>query len=279
MPGVPLALAAPTSITGPQHHVGVQRPNVRAGRQPPVVGLVHGLQPAEPLGGRFDGPMRGVRIASWPSILALQEASQAAGTATTQGQDVVRGSGTYRIAATDLGDQHVSWTGNYIAYKTSAHRAVGHGGHWMLGSPGVVGVFDAVYQEFRSQQNPAVDFLVVDTHLPSDDRSLAVDQLRFRQTAFIVQKARALAAARGGIPVVYAGDFNSSPSADWHPVDGPQAAMRNANVASETRSPVSDGTPGMRRATGTASPRRPTGPTSTTCKSVRASRLPVGGCS
>jgi endonuclease/exonuclease/phosphatase family metal-dependent hydrolase len=190
----------------------------------------------------------GVRVASWPSrashavqtvlsyrpdILALQEAGQAGGTATTQGQDVVRASGTYRMAATDLGDQHVSWAGNYIAYKTSSYRPVGRGGHWMLDSRGVVGVFDAVYQEFRSQQNPAVHFLVVDTHLPADDRSLAADQLRFKETAFIVQKARALAAARGGIPVVYAGDFNSFPSADWHPFDGPQAAMRNANIASE----------------------------------------------
>jgi endonuclease/exonuclease/phosphatase family metal-dependent hydrolase len=188
----------------------------------------------------------GVRIAPWstrkatavrnvvsyqPDLMALQEAGQKASSATTQGQDVVRGSGAYRIADTDLRDRNVPWSGNFIAYKPSVYRPVQRGGHWMLSSSRVVGVFDAVYQEFQSRQKPSVDFLVVDTHLPSDV-GFAVDQLRYKETTFIVQKARALAARRGGIPVLYAGDFNSFPSRDWHPIDGPHLAMRNANIAS-----------------------------------------------
>jgi endonuclease/exonuclease/phosphatase family metal-dependent hydrolase len=196
-----------------------------------------------------DGQMGecGVRVAPWlsrranavrnvvsyqPDIIALQEAGQKGGTATTQGEDVVHGAGSYRIAATDLADQNVPYSGNYIAYRPGAYVPVGPGGHWMLDSHGVTGVYDAVYQEFRSVQNRSVDFLMVDTHLVPTV-GITSDRLRYAETKYIVQKARALAAQRGGIPIVYAGDFNSFPSTDWHPLDGPHVAMRDANIASQ----------------------------------------------
>lgn len=188
----------------------------------------------------------GVQIAAWanrkaqaagvvasynPDIIGLQEGGQRGGTATTQAQDLASAV-RYRIAGTGPQDPNVSYAGNYIAYNPATYRTVGSGGHWMLDSTGVANVFDAVYQEFQPQSGPAADILVVDTHLPPDVGS-AADQLRYQETTFIIQKANALAALRGGIPVVYTGDWNSFPSPGWHPFDAPPVAMHNAGISSD----------------------------------------------
>jgi endonuclease/exonuclease/phosphatase family metal-dependent hydrolase len=190
----------------------------------------------------------GIRVAPWsarkwpavrvvqsyhPDILAMQEAGEKGGTSVTQGQDLVHGLGaSYRIANTDVGSRTVAWAGNYIAYKPSRFRVVGGGGHWNLPSKGARGVYDAVYQEFAARSNPRARFLFVNTHLPPFV-GYGFDRLRYKETTYIIQHARALAARRGGIRVVYAGDFNSFPSPNWHPLDGPQLAMRNAFIPSD----------------------------------------------
>jgi endonuclease/exonuclease/phosphatase family metal-dependent hydrolase len=166
-----------------------------------------------------------------PDIIGLQEGGQAGGTATTQAQDLAAAI-QYRLAGTGPDDPKVSWAGNYIAYNPAVYRTVGSGGHWNLDSTGVSDYFDAVYQEFQPLSGPAANILVVDTHMPPDVSSFA-DQLRYTMTTTVIQKANALAAQLGGIPVVYTGDFNSFPGPGWHPFDAPPVAMSNAGIPSD----------------------------------------------
>src|SRR5918998_822351 len=82
------------------------------------------------------------------------------------------------------------------------------------------------YQVLRHRSSGAA-ILFVTTHLYTPG-GLAGDRLRQEETESLVAQARAYAAAQGGLPIVYAGDFNSH---EQHTLDGPAVAMSRARIA------------------------------------------------
>jgi endonuclease/exonuclease/phosphatase family metal-dependent hydrolase len=132
--------------------------------------------------------------------------------------------GAYALAHTEIppGHPHFHRTGVYILYRKATWKAVGKGGHWGLGNHRW-----AAHQVLRNRQSGA-RFLFVATHLrPNPGR--ANDVLREHETEQLVQRGHQLA-ARKGIPVVYAGDFNSAPDRR-HAFNAPAKVMHAHHIA------------------------------------------------
>jgi endonuclease/exonuclease/phosphatase family metal-dependent hydrolase len=182
------------------------------------------------------------RVASWsrrkaaavrlinrasPDVLAIQEGAAWVGRVRGPRQvDSLRAAlhGRYALAHTEVppSQPHYLRTGVYILYKKSTYKAVGRGNHWALG-----GNRYAAYQELRSRATGA-RMLFVSTHLSVGSGGYW-DGKRESETKRMIAAATARA-RRKGIPVVYAGDFNSDISKK-HAFDGPGVAMRAASVA------------------------------------------------
>ena len=157
-----------------------------------------------------------------PDVIGIQEGASwvAADRGPRQVDDLrsVLGTSVYSLATTEIPPSQPNYhrTGNYILYKSATYSTVGAGGHWDIG--GAWGV----YQELRSRDSGAA-FLFVTTHL-SPGAGSSYDTLRQNQTSTMISDAKKLAAKDGGIPIVYAGDFNSDLSS-VHAFDGPGQAM------------------------------------------------------
>jgi endonuclease/exonuclease/phosphatase family metal-dependent hydrolase len=113
-----------------------------------------------------------------------------------------------------------------VLYKKSTWSPVGNGGHWDIGRLPEGGSRYGVYQVLRHRSSGA-SVLFVTTHLYTPG-GLAGDRLRQQETESLIARSRAFASEQGGLPIVYAGDFNSH---ELHPLDGPAVAMRRAKAA------------------------------------------------
>jgi hypothetical protein len=164
-----------------------------------------------------------------PDVLAIQEGSDwATGSKGPRQVDDLRaslGSSTYALARTEVPPTESAYfrTGRYILYKSSVFRAVGDGGHWVLG-PGHF----AAYQILEHLETRA-RVLAVSVHLESGNDSYAADVRRQAQARLLLSKVQAYLAGRP-MPVFYLGDFNSHEKKP-HALDGPGVVMRAAHIA------------------------------------------------
>jgi endonuclease/exonuclease/phosphatase family metal-dependent hydrolase len=163
-----------------------------------------------------------------PDVVAIQEGSTWVGRPRGRRQvDSLKSAlgGGYALSHTEVSPNrpHYFRTGDYILYRKSAYRAVGHSWHWALGDTEY-----AAYQVLVNRQTHA-KLLFVSTHLIVGDGA-GYDRMRERETKVLLSKAGTYAARRH-IPVIYAGDFNTDHTPE-HAFDGPGIAMREAHVAS-----------------------------------------------
>ena len=166
-----------------------------------------------------------------PDLIGLQEG--AAWTGAVRGprqvDDVVGVlGGTYGLASTETPPNQPGYfrVGAYVLYKKTAWSPVGPGGHWDIGKLPDGGSRYGVYQVLRHQSSGAL-LLFVTTHLYTSG-GLSGDRLRQQETESLIAQARAYATQQGGLPIVYAGDFNSH---EMHTLDGPAVAMNRAKIA------------------------------------------------
>lgn len=183
----------------------------------------------------FDGTREnGNRIASWkkrlpkilglirsshPDVLSIQEASDWVVPEKRRTIDTINARlKGYALAHTE----HLPnpRTGNYILYKTSEYRSAGPGGHWALSHKNW-----AAYKPLQNRHSGA-KFLMVALHLSHGPNS--VNARRTREATRLVAGARARA---HGMPIVYAGDFNSFSGPDKANLDGPMQVMRSDHIA------------------------------------------------
>jgi endonuclease/exonuclease/phosphatase family metal-dependent hydrolase len=163
-----------------------------------------------------------------PDVVAIQEGSTWVGRPRGRRQvDSLKSAlgGEYALSHTERSPNlpHYFRTGDYILYKKSVYRAVGHSWHWPLGDTEY-----AAYQVLVNRQTHA-RFVFVSTHLIVGDGA-GYDRMRERETKVLLSKAGAFA-SRHHVPVIYAGDFNTDHTSE-HAFDGPGIAMREAHVAS-----------------------------------------------
>lgn len=165
-----------------------------------------------------------------PDVVGVQEGNNWVGTrpGTRQVDSLnseLRSVGAnYALAATEITYPNFGWnrTGDYILYKPSVYRAYAAAGHFSIG--------DGRWGAYQPLQNIAsgARFLFVCTHLIAG-AGRAADMTREAEAQRLVQQASSKAATLG-VPVVYAGDFNSNQVTKQHPVDGPGIVMRNAHL-------------------------------------------------
>ena len=147
-----------------------------------------------------------------PDVIAFQEGGGWVGPAedkTRQVDDLQRRlGGDYRLVRTETPPTEPGYfrTGSYVMVKTSTVAAVGSGDHWMIGGSSRVGA----YAELKSVQSGA-HFLFVATHLTPGTTAGAQ---RASELTTLLADARAEASARGDLPLVIAGDFNSHPTTE-----------------------------------------------------------------
>jgi hypothetical protein len=112
-------------------------------------------------------------------------------------------------------------TGDYILYRNDLFSAVGAGDHWAIGQS-----HWAAYQILRSRATGG-EFLFISAHLivPSGHVN---DLKREQETKRIVSQARSYASSHGGLPIVYAGDYNSDQYG--HNPNGPVVEMQAAGI-------------------------------------------------
>jgi endonuclease/exonuclease/phosphatase family metal-dependent hydrolase len=166
-----------------------------------------------------------------PDLIGIQEGASWTGAVRgpRQVDDLVGVlGGAYGLALTERPPNQSGYfrVGSYVLYRKSTWSPVGNGGHWAIGALPEGGSRYGTYQVLRHRTSGA-SVLFVNTHLYSG-RGLAADRLRQQQTETLVARSRALAAERGGLPIVYVGDFNSH---ELHALDGPAVAMTRAKVA------------------------------------------------
>jgi endonuclease/exonuclease/phosphatase family metal-dependent hydrolase len=165
-----------------------------------------------------------------PDVLGVQEGNNWVGTRPGTRQvdslnsELVSSGASYAIAATEITYPNRGWsrTGDYILYKTAVYRAYAAGGHFSIG--------DGRWGAYQPLENRATGarFLFVCTHLIAGSGRTA-DLTREAEATRLVQQTSAKAATLG-VPVVYAGDFNSNQVTKQHPVDGPGIVMRGAHL-------------------------------------------------
>ncbi len=153
-----------------------------------------------------------------PDVIAIQEGGRR-----------VSASGTTQVESlrSQLGEQifRIADTGNrgdcYLLYRASKFREIGTGGTWSLGNKKY-----AAYHVLEHVGSGA-RFLAVSLHL-SVGLGSGMDALRQQQAQRLIEHAEPFAAARG-VPVIYAGDFNSH-SGKNHAFDGPGRVMTALNA-------------------------------------------------
>ncbi len=128
----------------------------------------------------------------------------------------------YSLARTEIPPGSPGWrrTGNYILYRTATYDAVGPGGNFTLADPRT-----AAYQVLQNRASGA-RFLAVSPHLISA-QGLNYDYVRQSEMTSLVSQATAYAASYG-VPVVYAGDFNSQ---SLHALDAPAVVAAKNHMA------------------------------------------------
>lgn len=147
-----------------------------------------------------------------PDVIAIQEGAGWVGPAAhkvRQVDDIVRRlGGDYQLVRTEVPPTEPGYfrTGSYVLIRTATVAVVGSGGRWVISEQSK----GHAYAELESRQTGA-RFLFVCTHLSPGNESVD-ERRRVEMTAVLANAARE-AAARGGLPVVYAGDFNSHPTA------------------------------------------------------------------
>jgi endonuclease/exonuclease/phosphatase family metal-dependent hydrolase len=168
-----------------------------------------------------------------PDVVAVEEAAGWVG--RTRGarvaDDVAARLGSpYALARTEIppSEPHYFRTGDYIVYNSATYRAVGSGGHWVVGS-----AVYAAYQLLQSRSTGA-SLLFVSTHL-ANTSGRSGDVARQQQMQRVIDHARSYAAAHGHVPVVYAGDVNSHDGHN-HAFDGPGRATRAAHISDAFKS-------------------------------------------
>jgi endonuclease/exonuclease/phosphatase family metal-dependent hydrolase len=197
-----------------------------------TVGYVEGDGPLAPWSQRREGVARLIRGAG-ADLVAVQEGggwvTKVEGYGGVRQVDDLAGMLTsssgpaYGLAATEIPPSVHGYmrTGNYILYNKATYAPVGTGGHWSLGGHG------AAYQVLRSRATGA-RLLFVSAHL-SPTGGTTGEAERTSETKSLISQATALGKSQG-VPVVYAGDFNShggGPAA----TDGPGLAFTAAHVS------------------------------------------------
>ncbi|HVU91427.1 MAG TPA: endonuclease/exonuclease/phosphatase family protein [Jatrophihabitans sp.] len=158
-----------------------------------------------------------------PDVVAVQEAAAFVAPSTRQVDDLTAAlGGTYALARTEIPPTEPGWhrTANYLLYRPDRWQPAGTPGHWDVGDG-----HSAAYAVLRNRATGA-RVMVVCTHLAVGNGA-TYDAVRQRETESLLRQARA---AAGGLPIVYAGDFNSDVNRN-HAFDGPGRAMRAARVA------------------------------------------------
>jgi endonuclease/exonuclease/phosphatase family metal-dependent hydrolase len=115
--------------------------------------------------------------------------------------------------------------GVYVVYDNARYAAAAAGGTWPLPLYGGIHRY-AAYQLLRNRDSGAT-FLFVTTHFAVWDGRRG-DTIRQREMQSLVAHARAYADDHGGVPVVYAGDFNSN---ERHTLDGPGTVAAQVQLA------------------------------------------------
>jgi endonuclease/exonuclease/phosphatase family metal-dependent hydrolase len=162
-----------------------------------------------------------------PDVIAIEEGSDwTAGYRGPRQVDTLvsaLGSG-YALAHTETPPWSSQWVssahdkaGNYILYRTATWRAVGAGGHFSIGG----GRF--VAWQVLQNRGTGAKFLVVATHLIAQ-RGATRNRIRMTETQTAIAGIARINAARGNVPVVYAGDWNS-PGRNAGANNGPRRVM------------------------------------------------------
>jgi hypothetical protein len=198
----------------------------------------------------FDGRSEygGERIAPWsqrkvasaalirsgsPDVIAIEEgADWTAGYRGPRQVDSLAaalGSG-YALARTETPPWSSAWistahdkAGNYILYRRATWRAVGAGGHFLVGQRRF-----AVWQVLQNRHTGA-RFLMVANHTVTH-LGAAYNRMRTLETRRTVAGVARINATRGNLPVVYAGDWNS-PDHNARANNGPRSVMASIRAA------------------------------------------------
>jgi endonuclease/exonuclease/phosphatase family metal-dependent hydrolase len=196
-------------------------------------GTAEGDGTISPWSQRGPGAAAGIK-SSGADVVAVEEAADWVGpqcayreVGTRQVDNLVSLLGSpWAVAQTEVRPCLPGWarTGVYIIYNSAAYDAVGTAGSWNIGTSSYPRW--AVYQELRNSATGA-QFLFVSVHTVVGNTD-ALDSDRESETASMIANATKLAAGRGDVPIVYAGDYNSH---ELHPLDGPAVAMRAAHAA------------------------------------------------
>jgi len=164
-----------------------------------------------------------------PDVIAVEEAAawvgMPEGLGGTRQVDALQQAlgGDYSLARTETPPTEHKYRrlGDYILYKTADWQPVGTGDHWSVGDN-----HWGVYQELQNRTTGA-RVIVVCTHL-IPTRGTTADNTREQESLTLLDQAQSLAQSRG-VPLVYAGDFNSEP-VSHHP-DGPGVAMAKYHLS------------------------------------------------
>ncbi len=135
----------------------------------------------------------------------------------------------YAIAHTEITWPNPGWHryGNYILYNTDRYEALGTAGLFDTDS----GTNYAPYAELQNRSTGA-RFLYVGAHLTASV-GRSYDSVRQAQAASLVDQGTALG-RQLGVPVIFAGDFNSDP--EQNALDGPNRVMHSdANRIADAR--------------------------------------------
>jgi endonuclease/exonuclease/phosphatase family metal-dependent hydrolase len=161
-----------------------------------------------------------------PDVISIQEAAAWVGDPSLKVRQIddltTALGGTYTLADTEVPptQRHYFRTGVYILYNQSVYTAIGAGGHFDLG--------DTRWAAYQVLQNTATgaEFLFVAPHLEVG-AGTKFDQMRQDETTSMVEQSNAVAQPLG-IPVVYAGDFNTDTDPTGPASDGPVNVMDGA---------------------------------------------------
>ncbi|HTW21882.1 MAG TPA: endonuclease/exonuclease/phosphatase family protein [Mycobacteriales bacterium] len=212
----------PMTVTGSQAPVSVMTYNLIEAYYD---GRKEGSGHVAPWSERVNGVVKLIKQVN-PDVISIQEA--AAWVDGVKGPRQVDSlvqhlGGEYSLAYTEVPPTQKGYfrTGVYILYKNSTMQAVGDGNHWAIGNDRW-----AAYQVLQNTSTGA-QFLMVAPHLEVGT-GRSYDENRKAETESMVAQAEAYDADLG-LPIVYAGDFNSDTD-KYHTFDGPSEVMRADHI-------------------------------------------------